>query len=169
MSATGDTLKEQAKEQAANIAEPAKEKAREFAEQQKAVGADRLDAVARAVHEAADKLEGNLSPAAAGYIHEAAGSLERASSAIRERSIDDIMRMVGNFAREQPAVFFGGAVLAGFALSRFLKSSADSGHRAPSESLYDPGGTGGTAYGIPQSGSVTGGVDPGTAGPTMPE
>jgi hypothetical protein len=31
---------------------------------------------------------------------------------------------VSDFARRQPAVFFAGAIAAGFALSRFAKSSA---------------------------------------------
>jgi hypothetical protein len=35
------------------------------------------------------------------------------------------VRSLNNFARSQPAAFFGGAVLAGFALSRFFKSSAE--------------------------------------------
>jgi hypothetical protein len=48
------------------------------------------------------------------------------ASSLRERSIDDLVRSLNNFARNQPAAFFGGAVLAGFALSRFLKSSAES-------------------------------------------
>ena len=168
MSSTGETIKEQA----AQVVEPAKEKVRQMAEEQKAAGADRLDAVARAVHEAADKLEGNIPTGAAGYIHEAAGSIERASSAIRERSIDDMLRMVSAFAREQPVAFFGGAVLAGFALSRFLKSSADSGHGSSGSSYertpYEPGDIGGTAYGIPESGTVAGGVNPAMTGPGMP-
>lgn len=163
-STTGETVKEQA----AQVVEPAKERARQIAEEQKAAGADRLDAVARAVHEAAEKLEGNLPPRAASYIHEAAGTLERASSAIRDRSIDDIVRMVGSFAREQPAAFFGGAVLAGFALSRFLKSSAEpTDRRTATESPYEPGAVGGTAYGIPSS-SAAGGGNPGMTGSGTP-
>lgn len=174
MSSTGETIKEQA----AQAVEPAKEKMRHLAEEQKAAGADRLDAVARAVHETADRLGPELPPRTAGYIHEAAGGLERASAAIRERSIDDLVRVAGDFARRQPAAFFGGAVLAGFALSRFLKSSAgstaDAERNSRPESPYDPGATGGTAYGIPQSGTSTGGVNPGmtgpgTTGPAMPK
>jgi hypothetical protein len=48
---------------------------------------------------------------------------------LRERSLDDLMQSFGRFARTQPATFFGGAVVAGFALSRFLKSSADAPSR----------------------------------------
>jgi hypothetical protein len=42
---------------------------------------------------------------------------------VRERSLEDLMCMVDDFARRQPAAFFGGSVVAGFLLSRFLKSS----------------------------------------------
>ena len=71
----------------------------------------------------ADELEKEL-PQAASYVHEAADRFERAASALRERSVDDLFRSVSDFARNQPATFFGSAVVAGFALSRFLKSSA---------------------------------------------
>jgi len=171
MSSTGETIKEQA----AHVVEPAKDKVRHLAEEQKTAGADRLDAVARAVHDAADRLEPELPRQASGYIHEAAGGIERASAAIRERSIDDLLQIAANFARRQPVAFLAGAVLTGFALTRFLKSSAsmdrgpsDHGGGRESESAYDPGATGGTAYGIP-SGSSTGGVNPGMSGPGMPK
>jgi hypothetical protein len=103
----------------------AKERARRIAEQQKQVGADQIGGVARAVHRAAREIEQEL-PHAAGFIHDAAAKLEGAAASLRERSVDDLIRSLNNFARSQPAALFGGAVLAGFALSRFLKSS--SGH-----------------------------------------
>lgn len=103
--------------------EPLKDKAKEVAEQRKAAGAATVSGLARAVHGAADDLESQL-PQAAGYIHDAAGALDRASAALKERSIEDLIGTFGQFARTQPAAFFGTAVLAGFALSRFLKSSA---------------------------------------------
>lgn len=96
--------------------------AKEVAEQQKAAGAEVISGVAQAVHRAADELATQL-PAATGYVHEAADRLERASSALRERSIDDLIGSVDRFARQQPAAFFGTAVLAGLAASRFLKSA----------------------------------------------
>jgi hypothetical protein len=63
-------------------------------------------------------------PQAAGLIHDAATRLEGAAASLRDRSVDDLLRSLNDFARNQPAAFFGSAVLAGFALSRFLKSSA---------------------------------------------
>jgi hypothetical protein len=63
-------------------------------------------------------------PQAAEYVHDLARRLETAASAIRERSVDDLINSASDLARKQPAVFFAGAVLTGFALSRFLKSSS---------------------------------------------
>jgi hypothetical protein len=99
-----------------------KQGARKLAEQQKQAGADQIGGVARAG--AAREIEQKM-PQAAGFIHDAAARLEGAAASLRERSVDDLMRSLNDFARTQPAVFFGGAVLAGFALSRFLKSSAE--------------------------------------------
>ena len=122
------------KRQAASIAEDAKtaldtasltvkERARTVAERQKKAGADQIGGVARAIHGAAHEIEQEM-PHAAGFIHDAAAKLEGAADSLRDRSVDDLIRSLNKFARSQPAAFFGGAVLAGFALSRFLKSSA---------------------------------------------
>lgn len=173
MSSTGETIKDQA----SRLIEPAKERARQLAEEKKVQGADRLEAMAHAVHDAADRLESELPPGAAGAIHDAAGGIERASSAIRESTIDDMLRVVGDFARQQPVAFFGGAVLAGFTLSRFLKSTAEPGRRPSSPASSppasaSPGGNagGGVTYGAPASeGPSADGMTPGAAdGPGGP-
>ena len=103
-----------------------KGRARKVAEQQKQAGADQIGGVARAVHGAAREIEHKM-PQAAGLIHDAATRLEGAAASLRDRSVDDLLRSLNDFARSQPAAFFGSAVLAGFALSRFLKSSAQPG------------------------------------------
>jgi hypothetical protein len=102
----------------------AKENISRLASEQKIAGAERIDGLARAVHGAADNLEPDL-PQAAKPLHEAAAALERASTALKERSVVDLMDGVGRFARTQPVAFFGGTVLAGLVLARFLKSSTD--------------------------------------------
>jgi hypothetical protein len=106
------------------------DRARDLAEDQKSHGAERLGGFARAVHSAATEIERDL-PQAAGYIHEAADRLQRASSAVRNQSIEEIIAAIDDFARRQPVAFFGGSVLAGFVLSRFLKSTTDSRAAAP--------------------------------------
>ncbi|HEY7299632.1 MAG TPA: hypothetical protein VH684_17125 [Xanthobacteraceae bacterium] len=110
------------KSKAGQAAEPLKEEARGAVEAQKEAGADQLTNLSAAVHGAAGEIAKEL-PQAAAYIHSAADSLQSASSALRERSIEDLVSGFNDFARKQPAAAFAGSVLAGFALSRFLKSS----------------------------------------------
>jgi len=103
---------------------PASQSVQTFVQQQKALGAEQIRGVARAVRSAAREFETQL-PGVARSAQDAAAKLDDASSSLRDQSPQEISASVGRFARQQPAVFFVGCVLAGFALSRFLKSSAD--------------------------------------------
>lgn len=103
------------------------DRARHIAEEQKDAGAETAGGVADAIHSAAHELESQM-PRAAGYVHDAADRLDRAATKLKEQSLGDLLSGVTGFARDQPAAFFGGAVLAGFALSRLLKSSSDGRH-----------------------------------------
>jgi hypothetical protein len=123
-SAITDEMKLAARDTAGKLTE----EARDFAEQQRTVGADNVERLGKAVHEAAEHIGREL-PQAAGFIHSAADTLQSASSSLRERSVEDMAAAFGDFARRQPAVAFAGSVLAGFALARFLKSSSPSEQR----------------------------------------
>src|SRR5437764_615742 len=119
----GDRAASEAEASTAKLAEatePVARRARQLAEQQKAAGAETIGSLAGAVHGAARELETQI-PRAAGYVHDAAARLENAAQQLRQRSLDDLASGLGQFARTQPAAFFGGAVLAGLAISRFLK------------------------------------------------
>ena len=117
--AAADDMKSTARETAGHLAE----ETRDFAEEQKAAGADNVERLGRAVHGAADQLGREL-PQAARFIHSAADTMQDASSTLRERSIEDLVGGLRDFARQQPAAAFAGSLLAGFALARFLKSSS---------------------------------------------
>lgn len=105
-----------------HAAEAIRDTAGDFAEQQKREGAERIKGFGRAVHGAADEI-GKEIPQAADYVHSAADRLERAADDLRNRSIEDLVDGFTRFARQQPMAAFAGAVLAGFVLSRFLKSA----------------------------------------------
>lgn len=94
----------------------------QMAEEAKTGTADRMADASQAVHGAADQLGAEM-PQAARVIHSAAEKLESASTALRERSFEDLAADFNSFAKGQPMVAFAGSVLAGFALTRFLKSS----------------------------------------------
>jgi hypothetical protein len=86
-------------------------------------GIDALGDVARSVQGAADNLEAEA-PQIAGFVREAAQTVERLAVGLREKSLGEIAASVSNFAKEEPAAFFGGAVLAGFILARLAKQGS---------------------------------------------
>jgi hypothetical protein len=124
---SSSSISDKARSDIAGAAEAAKAEARRIAGLQKNAGADRLGEVAGAVHGAARSLEAGM-PQMASYVHDAAVRLEDAAKTLRQRNVDDLIDEVSRFARAQPVLFFGGAMLAGFALTRFLKSSTPSGN-----------------------------------------
>lgn len=125
---TVSQLAESAKEKLGEAVEPMTEKVIEVAEHQKDVGAEQIRVFAKAVHGAAGQLESEM-PQFARYIHDAGQYLERAASDLGTSNPNELFNKLGKFGRNQPAAVFGGAVLAGFALTRFLKSSAHHPHQ----------------------------------------
>jgi len=103
-------------------AEAIKDTAADYAEARKREGAERIKGLSRAVHDAADEI-GKEIPQAAEYVHRAASRIETAADELRNRSIEELIESFTRFARRQPAAAFVGAVLAGFVLSRFIKSA----------------------------------------------
>jgi hypothetical protein len=89
---------------------------------QKLRGVESIRALAGAADTAAQQLE-QQSPQVARYVRDAAERVRGLSKTIEERDIRELLRNVTEAAKSKPAAFFAGAVLAGFALSRFLKSS----------------------------------------------
>jgi hypothetical protein len=124
VSATMEQAQKSASAAADRMKNRARDTARDMAEQQKAAGADQLGGMAHAMEAAAGELQKQM-PLAAEYVDDVAARLDDLASALRERSVDDMLGNVADFARRQPAAFFAGAVAAGFALSRFAKSSAN--------------------------------------------
>lgn len=125
-----DTLKEkasglagEARAQGEELLDTARERAESLAEEGKAVGAEKASVLADAIRNAARDLEG-ASPEIAQHVRSAADSVQGIASALRDRSAGQLFEDVTDFARRQPTAFFGVAALAGFALARFMKSSA---------------------------------------------
>lgn len=105
----------------------AADRARHVLEQEKDAGADRLAEMADAIRAAGEKLDTEL-PGAAQFVETAATNLHEVSDSLRARKPEELLEAIGGFARRQPALFFGGAIVAGIALSRVLASSQGHGH-----------------------------------------
>lgn len=110
-----------------------------FAEQRKRSGTDKLERIAGAVERAADDLE-KESPETARYVRSAAETVRDFSTSLRDRSVQDLASDARDFARRQPWLVFGGAVLAGLAVTRFLKSSRRDDRRTASYGSDEFGG-----------------------------
>jgi len=123
-------LADSAKAKLGEVAEPVTEKAMEVAQQQKDAGAEQVGHFARAIHGAASALESEM-PQVATYVHDAGQKLEKLATDLRDGSVNELMDKFGRYAKDQPALLFGGAMVAGFALTRFLKSSAKHPHSTP--------------------------------------
>ena len=117
--ATYDAVSAQASELASSVAGELETSA----EDQKRRGAETMRTFAGAVQHAAAELD-QQSPVVARQFRTAAQKVEGLSESLRDRSIRDLVNDASDLARRQPLWFFGGAIVAGFALSRFLKSSA---------------------------------------------
>jgi hypothetical protein len=86
-------------------------------------GADAMQGFARAIESAAASLEPQ-SPQIARRVRGVADRVDEFSTSIRGRSLRELLDAAQDLARKQPTAFIAGAVVAGFALGRFVTSSA---------------------------------------------
>jgi methyl-accepting chemotaxis protein len=108
---------------ARDIASNAKDKVEEVVTQRKSIGADYIGSLAQATGQAAHAFDNDM-PQAARYIRQASEQIQSVADTVRERDVRELVGEVQEFARKQPTLFFGGAVVLGFAALRFLKSTA---------------------------------------------
>jgi hypothetical protein len=118
-----------AKDNAAQLGNTAKEfantaadKVGEAVTQRKSLGADYIGSIAQATRQAAMAFDNDL-PQAAHYIRQASEQIQGVADNVREKDVRELVGDVQEFARQQPTLFFGGAVVLGFAALRFLKST----------------------------------------------
>ena len=77
--------------------------------------------LARSLQDSAENLDGLQSRVLSGLADGVTGATDR----LRSHSPSDLWSQTRSFARENPGLFAASAALAGFALARFLRSSAE--------------------------------------------
>ena len=125
------TVREQASkigEKAKTVASDTGRKIESALNEQRATGADYLQNMAGLVHQTADVFEREV-PQASRYIRQAAEQIDTVAEAVRTKDVREAVNDVQDFARRQPAIFFGGALLLGFAAVRMFKTNG----RGPSQ------------------------------------
>ncbi|MDQ0390324.1 hypothetical protein [Labrys monachus] len=116
------TAAEEGKTYARTAASDASGAFKDAVESNKTAGAQAVADLARSAKNAADEMEGQ-SPQIAKIVRSTAEGVERISTDIRDRSVGQLLDSVTDFAKRQPAAFFGCGILAGVVLSRLMRSS----------------------------------------------
>jgi hypothetical protein len=122
-----DAIKDQASEfvdAAKETASQAADNLKQTVDDQKTAGAEYVGSLADTMRRAAREFDRDL-PIAGTYIRKAASQVESVADSIKTGNFNDLVQGAQSFARRQPTAFLGLAVLAGFGVVRFLKSSAN--------------------------------------------
>jgi hypothetical protein len=100
-----------------------KEDGRQTLEQRKRFAADRVDGIAQALERTGAQFSDN-EPTLADFANRLAGTVGNLATRLREGTIDDLIEDTRALARRNPGLFIAGGLIAGFALARFVKASA---------------------------------------------
>jgi hypothetical protein len=88
-------------------------------------GADALGSFVRAMQAAGREIEPEA-PGLARTLDDVASNVDGFAETIRDRSLSDLVSSAAELARRNPTLFVAGTILAGFAVSRFVRSTAPS-------------------------------------------
>jgi len=131
---------EQIKDSARGLTGKAREQVARYADRQKSTVTDQINSIAQAIRQAGEELERNQQGQASRLADQAAGGLESLSRTIDDADIQDVLNSVRRFGRSNPAIFIGGAVVAGLALARFARASGRSHYSSQGGGSWQGGG-----------------------------
>jgi hypothetical protein len=118
-------LAQQVQHLAGDVASTARQTAESQLSGSKARAAEGLGSMAQALRQTGEQMRPQDHLGVSPYLSTAAEQIERASDYLQDRSLGQLVGDVESFARREPALFLGGAFLAGLLAGRFLKSSGD--------------------------------------------
>lgn len=123
--ASAGAVMDQAKETISSVASKAGNTVATRLDKQKEKAAQGLGSVAQALRQTGEQLRAqNQEVPVDEYVATAADQIERFSGYVRSKSVREMVGGVEQFARRQPGLFLGGALVLGLLGARFLKSSA---------------------------------------------
>ena len=134
-----DGLADQAKQQASSLKHSVGASAMTQLGTQKQRATAGLGQISDALHQTGSQLRQQQSPAGE-YLDRAALQVDRVGGYLQQNEVREIFTDIEGFARRQPAVVMGGALVLGFLASRFVKSSH---HSAAQTGSSQPGTLGG--------------------------
>lgn len=119
----------------------AAERAKDTAGESTRRGTHRLGAqiceIAQALRVSGEELEDQDRATLGGYFLSAAERIDEFGQRIEQKDLSEMLSELRSLARRQPTIFFGASFVAGFALSRFLKSGSARHHTGSQHELMD--------------------------------
>ncbi len=140
--------KEKGRETADKVRGAAQMKAEGMFDEQKWVFADHAERTSTVFRKMAKGFEEQDQRYFSVYAHNLARCTDALSQRLREQDLASLMTQVQRYSQRQPALFLGGAMVAGFFLARFLNSSqqhATNASQAGSPAADRSGASSGTA------------------------
>jgi len=119
----GQELLEKGKETAGQALDRAKSQVKTQLSEQKERATDTLASATEALTGTSQQFRDQNLGIVADYAESFAGQVRKVSDYLREKDIEEVGRDAELFARQNPALFIGGAFLLGIAVARFLRSS----------------------------------------------
>lgn len=116
---------EQAQQKAKEITSQAQEQAKSAVETRKEQAVEGLDGIAHAFRQTSERLREDDNGVVADYGERVANQIERLSSFLGERDVDQLLGDAETYARRHPELFLGGALALGLLVGRFIKSSGE--------------------------------------------
>jgi ElaB/YqjD/DUF883 family membrane-anchored ribosome-binding protein len=92
---------------------------------QKERATDSLGSAAQAVRESTEQLRQQQHDTMAQYVGQAADQLEKLSTRLKEKNVEDFVADAQQLARQRPVLFIGSAFAIGVIGGRFFKSSVE--------------------------------------------
>ena len=120
-----EKIRQQAEQAGAELGDAARRQAEGLLERQKDAAAEQARKVTTVLHKMADEFERQEQPYFSGCASELAKYSDTLTRTLKERDAATLWQQTRACGRQHPALFMGGAVAAGFLMSRFLRSSSE--------------------------------------------
>ncbi len=157
---SAERLAEDARSTAEDLGNQARDEAWSQAERARSGVASEVSGIADALRRAAGEMRsGSPQERTFGQIAEGLADM---SETIQDRDVGQLAGDVSDFARRNPIAFLGGAALAGFAATRFVKASARSPRDTRGDGELSSSRSTGTAPVAGGTGTYSGGMPGGT-------
>jgi hypothetical protein len=127
--------RETLKSKATELTQEAKQRGKEQLDTTKRAAADQAQKVAGVIEQASAELGRNDQQTLAHYTAELANSIKTLADNLSNRGVDELGTDAIKLARQNPTLFLLGSVALGFALSRFVKASADRAEKETDEEM----------------------------------